>query len=126
MSPPPAIRPPPHRPTAAQRSQRKQDLLLASQLARGQVLIALDDLSDRADTLAVRVARVRLWLGSPVLWSAVGAVASVALGTRLRRTRVASLLRWGWLAWRLWRRAAPALALYRGQRAAPGPAADRP
>lgn len=116
MTRPPALRGP-------QRSQRKQDLLLASQLARGQVVLAVDDLADRADTLALRIARVRLWLGHPIVWSVLGAATALTLGTRRRRARLGALgrlLRWGWLAWRIWRSAGPALSPLRRAPPAPG------
>jgi len=35
------------------------------------------------------------------------------LALALRHTRAARALRWGWLAWRLWRTARPALARLR-------------
>lgn len=117
------------------RSQRKQDLLLASQLARGQVLLAVDDLAERADALALRLARVRLWLGRPLVWAALGSALALALHTRRRRARRSPrsrllrwvrLLRWGWLAWRTWHAAATASSPLRGPAPAPGagPAAD--
>lgn len=96
-----------------QRDQRKQDLLLASQLARGQVIASVNDLSGRADRVARRVLQVRLWLSSPLGLAAGGAAAALVLGVARRRARSLRLLRWGWLAWRLWRGAAPALARYR-------------
>jgi len=95
------------------RSQRKQDLLLASQLARGQVIGALGELADQADLAVYRVVRIRVWLSSPLVWTVASAAAALVLGARLRRVPALRLLRWGWLAWRLWRRAAPALARYR-------------
>jgi hypothetical protein len=98
---------------ALQRSRRKQDLLLASQLARGAAVDAFDELADRVDGVAYRVVRVRVWLASPLVWTAGSAVGGLALALALRRARAVRLLRWGWLAWRLWRSAAPALARYR-------------
>lgn len=100
---------------ALQRSRRKQDLLLASRLARGQVLAAFDQLADQADGLALRVVRIRVWLSSPLVWAA-GTAAGLGLAIGLRRLRAMRLLRWGWVAWRLWRSAGPALARYRATR----------
>jgi len=91
-----------------QRDLRKEDLLLASRLARGQVLGAVAELGDEADAIADRVQQMRRWLSSPWVWAAGGAGALV-LGVALRRVRASNVLRWGWLAWRLWRAAVPAL-----------------
>jgi 5,10-methenyltetrahydromethanopterin hydrogenase len=96
-----------------QREQRKQNLLLASRLARGQAVIALDELGGRADAVAYRVARVHAWLSSPLVWTAGSAVAAVVLAATLRRVRIVRVLRWSWLAWGFWRSAAPVLARYR-------------
>ena len=90
------------------RSARKQDLLLASWLARGEAVGALHELADRADAVADRVARIRRWLSNP--WVAATCVTgALAIGVGLRRVRAVRALRWGWLAWRLWRSAAPAV-----------------
>jgi hypothetical protein len=88
---------------ARQRALRKQDLLLASQLARGQAMAAFDELGERADTLALRVARVRLWLSDPQLWLAGSAAGGLVLAIALRRTPARRWLRWGFRAWRVWR-----------------------
>jgi hypothetical protein len=98
---------------ALQRSRRKQDLLLASQLARGQAVVAFDEIADRADLVVYRVVRVRMWLSSPLVWAAGSAVGGLMLAVTLRRARAVNVLRWGWLAWRLWRSAGPVLAHYR-------------
>jgi hypothetical protein len=98
---------------ARQREQRKQNLLLASRLARGQAVVALDELGGRADAVAYRVARVRAWLSSPLVWTAGSAVGALVLTAKLRRVRIVRVLRWGWLAWGFWRKAAPVLARYR-------------
>jgi hypothetical protein len=96
-----------------QRSRRKQDLLLASHLARGQMTRALDEFAERADVVWFRAVQVRVWLQSPLLVAAGSATAALVLGVALRRRmRVLRLLRWSWLAWRLWRSAARARALY--------------
>jgi hypothetical protein len=94
---------------ALQRSQRKQDLLLVSQLARHQAMGAFDELAGPADALAYRVASLRTWLSSPQGLTVGSAAGALALALALRRGRVARVLRWGWLAWRLWRSARPAL-----------------
>ena len=96
-----------------QRNRRKQDLLLASQLARGQAVGAFDELAGRADAVAYCVARIRTWLSSPLAWTAGSAAGALVLAVALRRVRAARLLRWGWLAWRLWRSVGPALARHR-------------
>jgi hypothetical protein len=96
-----------------QREQRKQNLLLASRLARGQVIVAFDEVGERADMVAYRVARVRAWLSSPLVWTAGSALGGLVLAVALRRVRIVRLLRWGWLGWRFWRGAAPVLARYR-------------
>jgi hypothetical protein len=90
-----------------QRDRRKQDLLLASRLARGQMLGAVAELGDRADAIADRVQRWRRWLSSPLVWAAGGAGVLV-LGVARHRVRAESVLRWGWLAWRLRRALVPA------------------
>lgn len=101
---------------ARQRSLRKQDLLLASQLARGQAVGAFDELAGRADALALRVVRVRLWLSDPRVWVAGSAVGSLLFAAVLRRAPARRGLRWGrwawraWSVWRAWRSAAPLLA----------------
>ena len=95
-----------------QRQLRKQDLLMASELARGQTLVAFNALAQRADAVAERVAQARQWLSRPEALAAGAAVVSLVFGVFLRRahrqqepSRWRSLLRWGWLAWRLWRSA---------------------
>ncbi|MBI5257783.1 MAG: hypothetical protein HY855_14865 [Burkholderiales bacterium] len=88
------------------RRQRKHDLLLASRLARGQAMLAFDQLAGRADGMALQVLRVRAWLSNPLVVAAGGAVVGLGLVLTLRRVRrggVVRVLRWGWLAWRLWR-----------------------
>ncbi len=99
---------------ARRRSLRKEDLLLASQLARGQAMGAFDDLAGRADAVALRVVRVRLWLSDPRVQLIAAAGAGVVLAVVLRRKPATRWLRWGWLrwgwrAWRLWRSAGPRL-----------------
>lgn len=95
------------------RNLQKQNLLLASRLARGQALGAFGELAGRADAAALRVARVRVWLSDPMVWAVGGVVAAVALTAAPRRVRRLRLMRWGLLAWRVWRIAAPALTRWR-------------
>jgi hypothetical protein len=97
---------------APQRSRRKQDLLLASQLARGQAIGAFDELAARADGVAQRVAQARAWLSSPQARTVAVAAGALVLAMALRRVRALRLLRWGWLALGLWRSAAPVLARF--------------
>jgi hypothetical protein len=83
-------------------SQRKQNLLLASQLARGQVVGAFTEVAHQADSVAHRMAQIRHWLSNPWVWAAGSTAATFAL-TRARQLRPVRMLRWGWLVWRLWR-----------------------
>jgi hypothetical protein len=87
------------------RAERKANLLLASELLRGQAQIAVDDLGERADGLVNRVLTVREWLSNPaVLAAASGGAAFFAAAGSRRRGRLMGALRWAWLAWRLLRR----------------------
>lgn len=99
--------------TRLQRSERRQNLLLASRLARGQALGAFDELADRADSVAARIASARAWLASPLGLAVGSALGVVALTLVPRRVRGLRLARWGLLAWRVWRIGAPALARWR-------------
>lgn len=94
---------------ALQRNPRKSDLLLASQLARGQALGAFDELTDRADAVADRVARVGRWLSNPLLWTAGSIAGVLVLRVALRRFPNGRVLRWAGLAWRIWRSTRPVL-----------------
>ena len=98
------------------RDVRKQNLLLASQLARGQFVAAFDPLAQRADWVAQGVVRARAWLASPSAWVAASAVGALALAVTLRRGPARRLLRWGWMALGVWRSAAPVVARYRARR----------
>ncbi len=100
-------------PTQAQREQRKQRLLLASRLARGQAVIALGELGGRADAVADGIARVRERVSSPLLWAMGSAVGAFLLTALRNRTRGVGLLSWIWPAWRVWRSVATVLAAYR-------------
>jgi len=89
----------------ALRAERKENLLLASALLRGQVQRDVDDLGGRADGVARRVLVVRGWLSDPLVQAAVGGGAAFFAGSgRAGRRRLWGVLRWGWLAWRVWRR----------------------
>ena len=100
-------------PTQVQREQRKQSLLLASRLARGQALIALGKLGGRADAVADGIARVRERVSSPLVWALGSAVGAFLLTALRGRTRGVGMLSWIWPAWRVWRSVAPVLAAYR-------------
>jgi hypothetical protein len=94
-----------HRPSADPRvrARRKQDLLLASGLAREQAVGAIGDLGQRADKVARGLIRLRAWVSDPQAWVVAGAAGSVLALTALPRVRSFRLLRWGVLGWRLWR-----------------------
>jgi hypothetical protein len=92
----------------ALRSQRKADLLLASELLRGQAALAVDDLGGRADGWANRVLAWRHLLSSPIVVAATGLGAALFAGAgQERRGKLWRRLRWAWLAWQLWRRREP-------------------
>ena len=87
------------------RDERKANLLLASELLRGQVGRDVDDLGERADAVVHRALVVRGWLSDPtVLAAAGGAAAFFATAGQKRRGKLLGALRWAWLAWRIWRR----------------------
>ena len=90
---------------ALQRSLRKQDLLLASALARGQVMGSFNELAEQADGIVARIDAVRQWLSNPLLWVVGGTAAVAMLAVASRRGKalrmVGAALRWGLLAWRL-------------------------
>jgi hypothetical protein len=89
----------------AERAERKANLLLASELLRGQAVLSVDAIGQRADGWALRVMAWRRLLSNPaVLAVATGGAAFFAGAGRERRGKLLSLLRWGWLAWRVWRR----------------------
>lgn len=89
-----------------QRERRKQDLLLASALAREQAAAALDDLESRANHLAAQVGAVRHLLQRPSVRLA-GGLAALLLGRSLGRSGPARLLRWVLWGWRTWQALAP-------------------
>ncbi|KQW45416.1 MULTISPECIES: hypothetical protein [unclassified Roseateles] len=87
----------------ALRSRRKADLLLASQLLRGQAALAVDDLGGRADGWVLRVRAWRKVLSHPIVLTAAGGAATFfATAGKGRRGRLWRGMRWAWLAWRLW------------------------
>lgn len=88
----------------AARAERKANLLLASEVMRGQAALAVDDLGQRADGLAVRVMAWQRLLSNPaVLAAAGGGAAFLAVGGGRLRSRLWRGLRWAWLAWRVMR-----------------------
>jgi hypothetical protein len=89
----------------ALRAQRKANLLLASELMRGQAALCVDDLGQRADGWVVRILVWRNLLTSPVvLATASGAAALFAGAGRERRGKLWRGLRWAWLAYKVWSR----------------------
>lgn len=87
----------------AARSQRKADLLMASELLRGQAALAVDDLGQRGDAWVLRVRAWRNVLSSPLVVAAVGgAGAFFAASGPQQRGRFWRALRWAWLAWRMY------------------------
>jgi hypothetical protein len=90
-------------PTPALLEQRKQNLLLASRLARGQAVIAIDEIGGQADRVADTLVRVRDWVTSPLLWMVGSSVGALVLTLKGRKARSLGLLRWIWPAWRAWR-----------------------
>lgn len=87
----------------ALRAQRKADLLLASELLRGQSALAVDDLGQRADGWVRRILAWRDLLSHPAVLAAIGSGAAffASAGQDKRRTFWRGL-RWAWLAWRAW------------------------
>jgi len=89
----------------ALRAQRKANLLLASELMRGQAALCVDDLGGRADGWVVRILAWRKLLTHPVvLAGASGAAALFAGAGRERRGKLWHGLRWAWLAYKVWGR----------------------
>ena len=92
--------------TPAQRARRKQDLLLASSMARRQALLAINQISQRADRVVGIYHQVRAWMVVPQVATGASLAASLAALLALRKVRSFRLLRWGQLGWRVWRLAA--------------------
>lgn len=89
----------------ALRAQRKANLLLASEVMRGQAALSVDDLGQRADGWVRRILSWRDLLTSPVvLATASGAAALFAGAGRDRRGKLWRGLRWAWLAYKIWGR----------------------
>lgn len=87
------------------RAERKANLLLASEVLRGQATLAVDDLGGRADRWAVRLRAWRQVLANPAVLAAVGGGAAFfAASGPQQRGRFWRGLRWAWLAWRVLRR----------------------
>lgn len=106
-------RPPP---TPAERGRRKQDLLLASRLARQQAMVAIDQIGQRADGLVGSYRQVRAWMAVPQVGAATGVLGGVATLLALRRVRGLRLLRWGLLGWRVWKLTRQMLPVWRATR----------
>lgn len=89
------------------RAERKANLLLASEVLRGQAALAVDDIGGRADGWAVRIMAWRNLLANPMVLAAAGGGAAffAASGPR-RRSQLWRGLRWAWLTWRVLRRRA--------------------
>lgn len=88
-----------------QRAERKANLVLASQLLRGQAQRDVNALGQRADGVVNRALAVRDWLSDPVVLAAAssGAAFFAAAGQK-RRGQFWRGLRWAWLVWRVVRR----------------------
>ncbi len=87
----------------ALRAQRKANLLLASEVVRGQAALSVDDLGERADGWVRRILSWRDLLTSPaVLAAAGGGAAFFAASGKQGRGKLWRGLRWAWLAWRIW------------------------
>eukprot|EP00042_Codosiga_hollandica_P001962 m.927640 g.927640 ORF g.927640 m.927640 type:complete len:102 (-) comp151306_c0_seq1:231-536(-) len=87
----------------ALRSERKANLLLASELLRGQAALSVDDLGQRADGWVRRILSWRDVLANPVVLAAAGSGAAFfASAGKDRRGKLWRGLRWAWLAWRVW------------------------
>ncbi|MEO6279910.1 hypothetical protein [Roseateles sp.] len=85
------------------RAERKANLLLASELLRGQAQRDVGDLGDRADGWMRRVLVVRDWLSDPMVLAAAGSGAAFfAAAGHKKRGQLWRGLRWAWLAWRVW------------------------
>ena len=89
--------------TLAERLRRKHDLLLASALARDQAVVAIDQISHRADRLVGGYRQLRAWMSVPKVGTVASVAASVAALMALRHVRSFRLLRWGMLSWRAWK-----------------------
>lgn len=102
--------------TPAQRQRRKQDLLLASALARHQAVLAIDQIGQRADVLVGGYRQVRAWMAVPQVGTVAGLAASMTALLALRHVRMFRLLRWGLLGWRAGKLVAGFLPAWRATR----------
>lgn len=85
----------------AQRTRRKQDLLLASALVRQQAVIAVGQIGQRVNVIVLGYRQVRGWLTVPQMGMAVGVVGSLATLLAMRHLRAFRLLRWALVGWRV-------------------------
>ncbi|MFG6467131.1 hypothetical protein [Roseateles sp. BYS87W] len=91
----------------AARLRRKEDLLLASEVMRGQAVAAVCDLGERGDRWGRRWLWLQGWLADPAVRALLGGGAAFfATAGRSRRARLWRWARGAWVVWRLWRRAA--------------------
>lgn len=87
------------------RDRRKADLLLASQILRGQAALDLDDLGGRADVWGRRWLWAKGWLTDPIVLAVAGGGAALfAASGRSNRSRVWRWARWAWVAWKAYQR----------------------
>ena len=87
----------------AQRAERKANLLLASELLRGQAALSVDVVGQRADGWVRRVMSWRDLLANPIVLAVAGSGAAMFAGAGAqKRGKLTRGLRWAWLAWRLW------------------------
>lgn len=88
-----------------QRSERKANLLLASELMRGQAALSVDDIGQRADGWVRRILSWRDLLSNPIVLAAAGGGAAFFAGAGPdRRGKLWRGLRWAWLAYKVWGR----------------------
>jgi hypothetical protein len=89
----------------ARRARRKADLLLASAVMRGELMLDVQDVGGRADVWGRRWQWLKGWMSDPlVLAVAGGGAAFMAASGRRRRGQLWRAGRWVWMAWRIWRR----------------------
>lgn len=89
----------------ALRDQRKADLLLASQLLRGQMALDVDDVGERLDVWGRRWQVLKGWLADPmVLAAASGGAAFFATTGSRRRSQLWRAAKWVWMAWKMFGR----------------------
>ncbi|MDR7270832.1 hypothetical protein J2X20_003490 [Pelomonas saccharophila] len=88
-----------------QRAERKANLLLASELMRGQAALSVDDVGQRADGWVRRILSWRDLLTNPVILAAASGGAALFAGAGAdRRGKLWRGLRWAWLAYKVWGR----------------------